>query len=1040
MKLASREETMVLNTVLDFDQIVQLHVNGDLKGAEEGYRSLIAGNAAHDTVFNNLGLVCFHSGRKEEALSLLNQALEINPANQEALLNLGVVLRSLGRIEEAIATYRCALAVNPQNPELLNNLGLALFDIGATDEALSLFLKALELRDNFPECHFNLGNAHKSRNEDDEAIAAYRRALEYRPAYVQALQNLGYALSSRDLDGAASAYKSAIALQEDYAPAHNNLGNVYKVQKHLEQAMDCFKRAAELDPNYAEAHFNMAQINRDRGDLTGAVAPLCKAVELAPRFHQSLYELGITLQMQGDLESCIECYQIVLQANPKDSQTLNDMGVALNSLARKDEAKASFERAIEINPDSFQAYLNLGGLIGSTSVEDAIKLYHRALEIYPDYPEALNNLGVALKNIDKYQESIDTLKRCIEVRPNYAEARYNLGVTYQSMGKMEEAVDWYKQSLDLKPNYAQAWINLGVCASATMYTSNQNEKLEYAIHCYRKALEANPGYSEAYNNLGVALQDAEKVAESIPNYRKALELNSDYPDAHNNLGNALREQDELDEALESYKRALDVKSANIGDNSFLRELGRHLIELERIPILYHKPEEIDECRARYERTLDTALDMVSQRDLLEYETAALRRIIFRLTNFYLAYHQKNDRDLQVKFSKLMTRVLWPDIGQYVTSERKRRNFDPRIRVGVASEFLRYHNGSFWAYDWVRHLPRDDYQLFSYSLNGITDNITKAWSEISHYRWLPFRDTDYLQSMKVIYEDCLDILIIPDVGMTGSSRVLTLTRMAPIQCVSWGHPVTTGSDTMDIYFGSELMEPEDGDHHYHEKLVRLPNLGLYFEPPIKAPKASRAEFEIPAKKVVFGSVQSLFKYLPQYDYIFPEIARRVPEALFVFGGNKSEVVSDKFGLRLKKAFEDAGLPYEKHVKIIPRMDLVTFVRLLGIIDVNLDSIGWSGGITSLRSIAVDLPIVCFPGDYMRGRHTYAMFKMMGLDELITSSLDEYIDLAVKLGNNKSYRKKMSQKVADNKHKVFHDLECVKELDRVFKAEVNKLGSQ
>jgi len=191
-------------------------------------------------------------------------------------------------------------------------------------------------------------------------------------------------------------------------------------------------------------------------------------------------------------------------------------------------------------------------------------------------------------------------------------------------------------------------------------------------------------------------------------------------------------------------------------------------------------------------------------------------------------------------------------------------------------------------------------------------------------------------------------------------------------------------------------------------------------------------------VVFGSVQSLFKYLPQYDYIYPEIARRVPNALFVFGGNKSEVVTEKFGKRLEKVFDAAGVSFKEHVKIIPRMDLLAFVRLLGIIDVNLDSIGWSGGITSLRSIAVDLPIVSMPGEFMRGRHTYAMYKMIGLDELIANSLEEYIDLAVKMGTDKSYRDSLSRKIAENKHKLYHDLECVQALDRFFKSEVSKLS--
>ncbi|MBX9693795.1 MAG: hypothetical protein K2Z81_15505, partial [Cyanobacteria bacterium] len=488
-----------------------------------------------------------------------------------------------------------------------------------------------------------------------------------------------------------------------------------------------------------------------------------------------------------------------------------------------------------------------------------------------------------------------------------------------------------------------------------------------------------------------------------------------------------------DESLASYHRALIFKDKL--DDPFLKDLGWHLIELERIPIIYKTEAEIDEVREHFTKVLRRALELVSQRDLDKDETALFRRLIFRLTNFYLAYQQKNDCELQTLFSEVASRVLAYDIESFRRVDKVPHS-DSVIRVGVASEFLRYHNGSFWAYDWFSKFPQEDYQFFAYSLNGLTDQLTKAWSELGTYRWLPFREADYQQSLKVIQDDRLDVLLLPDVGMSGSSRVVTLTRLAPIQCVSWGHPMTTGSDTIDYYLGCELMETEDSDQQYSEKLVRLPNLGLYFNEPLTAPPATRADFELPKTKVLYGSVQSLFKYLPQYDRIYVEIAKRVPNALFVFGGNKSQIVTDAFSSRIEKAFEAEGLSFRKHVKILPRMDLPTFVQLLGVLDVNLDSIGWSGGITTMRSIAAELPLVTLPTETMRGRHSYAMLKMIGLDELITESVEDYIDLAVRMGTDKKYRQTLVKKIGENKHKLFHDQACIDALDQFFKSEVAK----
>ena len=68
---------------------------------------------------------------------------------------------------------------------------------------------------------------------------------------------------------------------------------------------------------------------------------------------------------------------------------------------------------------------------------------------------------------------------------------------------------------------------------------------------------------------------------------------------------------------------------------------------------------------------------------------------------------------------------------------------PESRVDVASEYLKYHNGAFWAYGWLSNLPKDDYQFFAYSLNGKTDEYTRKFAELGTFRWLPFRQGNYL---------------------------------------------------------------------------------------------------------------------------------------------------------------------------------------------------------------------------------------------------------------------------------------------------------
>ena len=70
---------------------------------------------------------------------------------------------------------------------------------------------------------------------------------------------------------------------------------------------------------------------------------------------------------------------------------------------------------------------------------------------------------------------------------------------------------------------------------------------------------------------------------------------------------------------------------------------------------------------------------------------------------------------------------------------------------------------------------------------------------------------------------LDIVFYPDIGMEALTYFLAFARLAPVQCVTWGHPVTTGIPALDYFVSSELLEPDGAEAHYAERLVRLPRL-------------------------------------------------------------------------------------------------------------------------------------------------------------------------------------------------------------------------
>ena len=281
-----------------------------------------------------------------------------------------------------------------------------------------------------------------------------------------------------------------------------------------------------------------------------------------------------------------------------------------------------------------------------------------------------------------------------------------------------------------------------------------------------------------------------------------------------------------------------------------------------------------------------------------------------------------------------------------------------------------------------------------------------------------------------------MLLYLEIGMDGPSAQLAAQRLARVQCNSWGHPVTSGFPTLDYYLSGDLMEPRDGQDHYTERLIRLPNLFVYYEPvQVEAASVERSELGLRKEVVAFWCGQSLYKYLPQYDEVYPRIVREAGDGQFVFidYGHGTEV-TDIFRNRLRRAFANFGLAADHHCVFLPRLDQGRFIGAIGCCEVFLDSLGWSGCNSSLEGLVHDLPIVAMEGRLMRGRHSAAILRWMGVTETLASSVDDYVAIAGRLARDSDWRKLMSARVAERKQRVYRDQSCISALEEFFEAAV------
>lgn len=566
-------------------------------------------------------------------------------------------------------------------------------------------------------------------------------------------------------------------------------------------------------------------------------------------------------------------------------------------------------------------------------------------------------------------------------------------------GRFAEAEGLCRAILAAQPAFFDALHLLAVVAA-------QRGRNDEALASYDRALAIRPGHAEALNNRGIALKGLKRFDEAVASYDKALAARPDYAKALYNRGIALHAMNRGAEARADFARAAAI------DPGY--GAARLALCMAELPLLYGTAAEVDERREAYRRRLD---DLVVAADDVNLRPG-LARAIGSHQPYYLAYQARNDRDLQARYGGLICALAAEKYGTAQIASPASAN--ERIRVGIVSGFFRMHsNWKMRIGGWLNQLDRRRFEIFGYHTAAASDANTKiavglcqrfVQGPLSIERW-----------RQIILADAPHVLIYPEIGMDMVVPVLAAQRLAPIQCSSWGHPETSGFPTIDYFLSSALMEPANGDDHYTERLVRLPNLSSYYEPlDLPARAVERERYRLRRGATLFWCGQTAAKYLPHHDEVFVRIAHAAGDCQFVFvahGG--SAHVTDLLRGRLDRAFAAGGLDANDHCVILPRLEMGEYIAAMGLCDVFLDTPGWSGANTSLESLAHDLPIVTLPGQLMRGRHSLAILTIMGIDETIAESLDDYVAIAARLARDASWRAAISDRIAANKHRLYRD---------------------
>jgi protein O-GlcNAc transferase len=766
----------------------------------------------------------------------------------------------------------------------------------------------------------------------------------------------------------------------------------------------------------------------------------------------TIFDLAERHYREGNVQESKELLAAILKEHPLDPPTARLLALCHLRLAEGDAAKAVIAEALRLSSDDPLTW-NIAAEIDRVSgdLARAVERFSKAISLNPSYIEALNNLGITYEALGRYSDAHDTLTKALEIEPRSALTWYNLGNSLFKAGKLEECRQAYAQALAITPTYPETLNNLGAALS-------RMEKYGEAIEIFETLTLIKPDFYDGLYNYAEALKSRGEFDKAITIYERAIQCAPLSKKAQTlaRLASTYRDSGKRVDALSVAKEAfsLDPESTEVlharinleldcGNFQTAKQLVIELLNRDpanlsaklcltmlQMPTIYEREADIQHAREAYSRML---AELEKEIGSATSETApAIEEVIGNNQPFFLPYQGLDCVELQRRYGAMVSGVMSKAISFAPRKARMIANGD-KVRVGIVCGFFRNHSVyKMPVRGWIQTLDRSAFEIVCYHTQNRVDQYTREAANSSAKFVQGPRTTR--QWVSEIQADAPDILIFPEIGMDPMSGKLAALRLAPIQATSWGHPVTSGLPTIDYFISSDSMEPPDGAAHYTEELLRLPGIGIHYSPvDSRAAQLSRRDIGIGDDDIFLWCCQSNYKYLPQYDWILAEIASRVPSARFglitLLPDSEASMV---FRKRISEAFRSRGLIADDRVRFLPALSADQFAAVAALADICLDSIEWSGCNSSLEVLAHGTPIVTYRSSFMRGRHTAAILEEIGGDELVTKTLEDYVQTAINLASDLEMRERVSSKIRENLPRLYHDTASTKQLEMLMRS--------
>jgi tetratricopeptide (TPR) repeat protein len=414
------------------ERAILAHRNGDTARAGQHFLSAVELSPNDPVYLKSLGDFYYVvEGKADAAVTQYERVLAIVPDDEETLLTAAHLCVCLQQLDQARNYYQRVLTIDPDHvecrsilerlnsktvapdhqiqPELLYQEACRLAGEGNRQDAVATLEQVVKADPEHAQAHNDLGVLYYELADKAQAFQHYERSVALAPGNTTFQKNRADFLLMERNDGKAAlrGYIEALKADPRDIEAHLGCARICIANGKLDDARDFIDCAMTVEPWNQDANGLLSQLENSVYSSDPQSDP------------DAFYQSAQSKRAAGDYQGAIEDLNILLQQTPDFSAAYNDLGVLYYETGDKSRAQESYEKSLELDPDQPNVLKNLADfyLVEQKRIEDAMRLYLKALEKNQEDIECLLAIGYICTILGKHDDAVDFYHRVLDIEP-----------------------------------------------------------------------------------------------------------------------------------------------------------------------------------------------------------------------------------------------------------------------------------------------------------------------------------------------------------------------------------------------------------------------------------------------------------------------------------------------------------------------------------------------------------------------------------------------------------------------------------------------